>query len=279
MGETQRLKEQLKRLSLHAICESFEDEAKKAAKTKLSYTGYLAKLIEEETLAKTERSINARVAKAKFPAMRTIESFDFSFQPSLEEGLIRELAELSFIEKAENILFLGPPGVGKTHLAIALGLKACEARKRVLFTQAGTFLDELLASVIDHSIATRLNTLGRLDLLIIDELGYMPMEKQKANLFFQLVSKCYERGSIILTTNKSFDQWGTVFGDEVIASAILDRLLHHCYIIPINGPSYRTKDKCKHSSLDKNSKKCYPQITNKGGSILRENPGSILSEN
>jgi len=123
MVETERLRELLKRLSLHAICDSFQEEAKRAAKIKLSYTGYLTKLIEEETLAKMERSINARVAKAQSPAMKTLESFDFSFQPSIEEGLIRELAELSFVEKAENILFLGPPGAGKNHLAIALGSK------------------------------------------------------------------------------------------------------------------------------------------------------------
>ncbi len=271
MVETERLKEQLKRLSLHAICDSFQEEAKRAAQTKLSYTGYLSRLIEEETLAKLERSINARVAKAKFPAMKTLESFDFSFQPSIEEGLIRELAELSFIEKAENILFLGPPGVGKTHLAIALGLKACQARKRVLFAQAVTLADELLASVVDRSIGSKLGTLGRLDLLIIDELGYMPMEKQRANLFFQLVSRCYERGAIILTSNKSFDQWGEVFGDEVIASAILDRLLHHSYIIPINGPSYRTREKSKHLDLDQTEKKCYSQITDGGVNFTGEN--------
>jgi len=272
MVETERLREQLKRLSLYAICDSFQEEAKRAAQIKLSYTGYLARLIKEKTLAKMERSINVRVVKAKFPAMKTLESSDFSFQPSIEEGLIRELAELSFVEKAENILFLGPPGAGKTHLAIALGLKACQARKRVLFTQAVTLADELLASLVARSIGSKLGTLGRLDLLIIDELGYMPMEKQRANLFFQLVSRCYERGSIILTSNKSFDQWGEVFGDDVIASAILDRLLHHSYIILINGPSYRTRAKIGHLDPDQTEKKCYSQITDKGGvNFTREN--------
>ena len=259
MSGAERLKEQLNKLSLHAIRDRFEDEAKKAAKTKLSYTGYLAKLVEEESLARAERSINARVAKAKFSAMKTMEGFEFSFQPSLEEGLVRELAELSFLDRAENILFLGPPGVGKTHLAVALGVKACEARRRVLFTQALPLMDELLACVVDRSIGTRLAVLGRLDLLIVDELGYMPMDRQRANLFFQLVSRCYEKGSIIVTSNKPFDQWGEVFGDDVIASAILDRLLHHSYIIAINGPSYRTREKREHLVLEQSSGRAYSQ--------------------
>jgi len=248
--DRERLQKQLKSLSLHAISDQYEEEAKKAAKIKLSYTAYLARLIEEETLAKTERSINARISKAKFPFIRTLDSFDFSFQPSIEETLIRELSELSFLNTATNILFLGPPGIGKTHLAIALGLKACEARKRVLFTNAVPLIDQLIASVVDNSIGTRLDILGRLDLLIMDELGYMPMDKRKANFFFQLVSKRYEKGSMIITTNKSFDEWGDFLGDDVIASAILDRLLHHSHIIAINGPSYRTKDKIKVTEKD-----------------------------
>jgi len=238
-----RLKEQLKKLTLHTILDIYEEEAKRAIKTKLSYSGYLARLIEEEILAKTDRSINAKIAKAKFPWRKTIEEFDFKFQKSLDERLIRELAELSFLEKAANILFVGAPGVGKTHLSIGLGIKACQARKRVLFTKAGELIEELAICKFNRTLPQRLDLLSRLDCLIIDEIGYIPIQKEGANLFFQLISRRYEHGSVIITTNKAFEEWGEVFGDDVIASAILDRLLHHSHIIPINGPSFRTHKK------------------------------------
>jgi DNA replication protein DnaC len=223
----------------------FEDEANKASKGQMSYTAFLARLVDEEVVSKTDRSVNARIAKARFPAIKTLESFDFSFQPSLPATRIKELAELGFIEHADNILFVGPTGTGKTHLSIALGLKACNQRKRVLFTSAMSLLDQMVAATVSHNLGAMLETLGRLDLLIIDELGYMPVDTHRSNLFFQVVSRRYEKGAIILTTNKPFDRWGEMFGDDVIASAILDRLLHHSHIIAINGPSYRIKDKLK----------------------------------
>jgi len=243
MTEIERLREQLKRLRLHTMASIFEDEADKASKSQMSYTAFLARLVDEEVASKTDRSINARIAKARFPAIKTLEAFDFSFQPSLTAATIKELAELGFIDHAHNVLFVGPAGTGKTHLSIALGLKACSQRKRVLFTPAMSLLDQMVASVVSHTLGKMLEALGRLDLLIIDELGYMPIDAQRGNLFFQLVSRRYEKGSIVLSTNKPFDRWGEMFGDDVIAAAILDRLLHHCHIIATNGPSYRIKDK------------------------------------
>lgn len=241
--DTERLRTSLKRLGLHTAAGIFEREAQKAAKTKQSYVGFLGHLVEEELAAKADRSINARIARARFPAVRTLEAFDFPFQPSIPAPLIRELAELSFLDRAENLLLLGPAGTGKTHLSIALGIRACAAHKRVLFRPIADLLDELIAATVDHTLAARLEVLSRLDLLILDELGYLPMDSRRANLFFQLISRRYEHGSIILTGNKPFEEWGTIFGDEVIAAAILDRLLHHSHIIAISGPSYRTKDK------------------------------------
>ena len=234
---------QLKRLSLHTMAAILETEVEKASKSHMGYTAFLARLVDEEVANKTDRSINARIAKARFPAIKTLESFDFSFQPSLPATQIKELAELGFVGRGHNVLFVGPAGTGKSHLSIALGIKACGQRKRVLFTSAMGLLDQLVASDVSHTLGGTLEMLGRLDLLIVDELGYMPIDTRRSNLFFQMVSRRYEKGSIVLTTNKSFDRWGEMFGDDVIASAILDRLLHHCYIIPTSGPSYRIKDK------------------------------------
>lgn len=247
MGEMAYLKENLKRLGMHTVAAILETEVDKAIKSQASYTAFLGLLVEEELVAKVDRSVNARIAKARFPAIRTLESFQFGFQPELPVALIKELARLDFLDRAENICAVGPPGTGKTHLLTALALKACEARKRVLFTQASVLLDQLVACTVDGSLGRRLGDLGRLDFLVVDELGYMPMDSRRANLFFQLVSQRYERGSIGISTNKPFDQWGQIFaGDDVIAAAILDRLLHHSHILVTRGPSYRMKEKERH---------------------------------
>lgn len=247
MGEMAYLKENLKRLGMNTVAAILETEVDKAIKSQASYTAFLGRLVEEELAAKVDRSINARIAKARFPAIRTLESFELGFQSDLPIALIKELARLDFLDRAENICAVGPPGTGKTHLLTALALKACEARKRVLFTQATALLDQLVACTVDGSLGRRLADLGRLDFLVVDELGYMPMDSRRANLFFQLVSTRYERGSIGISTNKPFDQWGQIFGgDDVIAAAILDRLLHHSHILVTRGPSYRMKDKERH---------------------------------
>ncbi len=238
----QQIENHLQELSLHTIREIYEEEAIKAAKTKLSYQDYLLRLVEQQVLTKIDRSINRKISIAGFPFIRRVEEFDFSYQPSLDEKLIRELAMLNFLNDARNVVFLGPPGVGKTHLAIALGVKACMARKRVLFYIAEDLVDELASAEASATLQKKLDTLFKVDLLIIDELGYLELSKKAAKLFFQLISKRYEKGSIIVTANKPFEEWGNTFQDDVVASAIIDRLLHHCYTFSINGKSYRVKD-------------------------------------
>jgi DNA replication protein DnaC len=240
--DTSPIARYLKTLTLYRISEIYLQEAENAARTKLSYQDYLLRLLEAEVLSKIERSVNAKTHRAGFPQIKHLEEFDFSFQPKINEQLIRELASLDFLSTAKNVLFIGAPGVGKTHLAISLGIKATCARKRVQFVTAEQLTQTLAAAEVAGQLNTVLNQLARIDLLIIDELGYLSLTKQTAKLFFQLVSKRYERGSMIITSNKPFELWGEIFNDEVVAAAILDRLLHHCYPFLINGKSFRMKN-------------------------------------
>ena len=243
--EPNQIETYLKTLSLHRIREIYQQEAENAANTKLSYQDYLLRLLEQQVLSKIDRSINRKVQLAAFPQLKRLEEFDFLYQPKINEQLIRELASLDFLKTAKNILFIGPPGVGKTHLAIALGIKATQARKSVFFFTAEQLTQVLAGAEVSGRLNKTLEDLTRVDLLIVDELGYLTLTKQTAKLFFQLVSKRYEKGAIIITSNKPFEQWGEIFADDVVASAILDRLLHHSYPFLINGKSFRMKNVSK----------------------------------
>lgn len=237
------LGEQLQSLGLYVMAERYRELAEEATRTKSPYIHYLNALVSAQLSARLERSYRDRLARARFPKIKTLEEFDFSFQPTLDARQVQSLFDLHFLTQKQNILLVGAPGVGKTHLSIALGVRACAERKRVAFFAVCDLLDQLALAHASGLLAQRLCELSRLNLLILDELGYLALDALRANLFFQVVSKLYEKGSIVLTTNRRFETWADIFaGDSVIASAVLDRLLHHRHIIAINGPSYRTPD-------------------------------------
>jgi DNA replication protein DnaC len=203
----------------------------------------LKDLTDMELEAKKVRSAKSRIGIANFPYERTIQDFDFDYQPSINKREILDLATLRFIEQKQNILFIGSPGVGKTHLATAIGMEAAQKRYITYFISCHDLIAQLCLAYRENRLESRLRHYSKYKLLIIDEIGYLPIDKLGANLFFQLIARRYEKNSTIITTNQPFSKWAEVFDDSVIAAAILDRLLHHSIIINITGKSYRTKDK------------------------------------
>ncbi len=220
--------------------------AQEAAAKEWSFADFAEALLAAQSEAADTRACDTLQRLAGFPWRKTISDFDFPFQPTLNKKQITELASCAFVERAENVVLLGPPGVGKTHLAIALGAEAAKRRMQVKFTTAARLVASLSEARTAGTFSRRLQGFVRPKLLVVDEVGFLPLDASEASLLFEVVCRRYEKGSIVLTSNKSYGEWGEVFsGDTVIATAILDRLLHHSTTISIKGESYRLKDKKK----------------------------------
>ena len=239
--------EALKMEHLAAQCDALLEQA---AKKDLGYREVLTQALTCEWQGRKQKGTDTRLSQARLPWLKTLEQFDYSFQPSIDRKVVRELGTLGFVGRAENVVLLGPPGVGKTHLAIALGVKAAEAGHRILFLTLEQLMTKLKRAKQENRLERQLQQLTYPKVLILDEIGYLPLTREDASLFFRLVARRYEKAAIVLTSNKSFVDWGEIFGDPILATAILDRLLHHATTINIKGESYRLKEKRKAGLLN-----------------------------
>ena len=217
--------------------------AERARAENWSHEEFLAACLQREVAAREAHGGEGRIRAARFPARKSLEEFDFDHARSLKRETISHLGTLDFVLAKENVVFLGPPGTGKTHLAIGLGIRACQAGHRVLFATAAGWVNLLADAHTAGRLQGELVRLGRYPLIVVDEVGYIPFEAEAANLFFQLVSARYERASLIVTSNKPFGRWGEVFGDDVVAAAMIDRLVHHAEVVALKGDSYRLRNR------------------------------------
>jgi len=236
------LRTRLVGLKMARALEVLDDIVAKLEQKQLSFIEAMDLLLAEEFSTRERRRIHMALRTARLTQLKTLECFDFSFQPSLDRNQILTLAQLEFMARNEVVHFLGPPGTGKSHLAIALGYEAIKAGKGVYLATLAEIVASLTKAEREGALHQRIGFLTRTALLIIDEVGYLPLEKNGANLFFQLVNARYEKGAMILTGNRSFREWGEIFGDSVVAAALLDRLLHHAVVIQIDGNSYRLRE-------------------------------------
>lgn len=239
------LQHHLKKLRLPTFQSEYPKLARQCAAENKDHVHYLLRLCELELIERDRRMIERRIKAAKFPATKSLDSFDFKTIPSLNKVLTMELARCEYVGKRQNIIALGPSGTGKTHVALGLGLAACQKGLKVRFTTAAALVHEMIEAVDERRLQRHQKQLAAQDLLIIDELGFVPLSKTGAELLFEVISQRYERGSIIITSNLPFDEWTEVFGSERLTGAILDRLTHHVHILEMNGESYRLNESRK----------------------------------
>ncbi|MDX1359506.1 MAG: IS21-like element helper ATPase IstB [Clostridia bacterium] len=247
----ERIKENLQALRMPNTIETIDNYLEQAIKEKTGIVEVLDHIFAQEAIYKKQKTANTRIQMAGFPFRKTLEDFDFDFQTSIDKGQIMDLATMRFVHNSENVVFLGPPGVGKTHLAVSLGMIAARSRMKTYYINCHKLIEQLNEAHYENRLSEKIRTLSKYSVLIIDEIGYLPMDIQGANLFFQLIAKRYEKNSTIFTSNKPFSQWNEIFSDTTIAAAILDRVLHHCNVVNIKGESYRLKERKEHMRATK----------------------------
>ncbi|MBU3160643.1 IS21-like element helper ATPase IstB [Clostridium frigoris] len=235
-SEIQRL---LKQFRLPDIRDRYDDEVKVAVENNIGHREFLYKILKVEEQGKMDRLRIRNIKNAHFDSQKTIEEFDFNFPTNINKTEVIDLLTLSFMDKKENIVFIGPPGLGKSHLSTSIGMKACEKGKSVLFVNAIDLMDELYDAISLGALKQKFIKLAKIDLLIIDDMNYLKMDKEKESIFFQLIRQRYEKSSLIITTNLPFNKWDEIFTSELAATAVLDRLLHHSHVISITGDSHR----------------------------------------
>ena len=242
-ADRKELEQGLKRLKLRWIRDHLDELSEIALQEESSYLDYLAYLVKEEVRGRDETQVRNALKSARFPAHKSLDDFDFSFQTSVSQQTVRDLASLEFVKAHENLILLGPPGVGKSHLAIALGIRAAEEKRRVRFWTAADLVQELYSHLADGSLRRYIQSLTRYDLLIIDELGYLRLDQAASDHLFQLVAEAYERTALIITSNLDFREWAEMFANPSTAAAVLDRLLHHAHVVSLKGDSYRLRSR------------------------------------